>query len=288
MFIYKSISSIVQSTSRCHLKTRGYSYLPPDLNKYKKHEEMEQEVDRVKAKEKAKRALKKWRKEEPKVPDALSSILDFSETFDNQMYAKSLPTKPTEFGKWFRDQQVDYVKWSQRYIPERQGTLGKDLAITHYICHRGGRVRRKGHTEFIEPKDFDNLPGTYEPLWFVEEIDASGIPLYYEALDNFKDLNRLKTVSFKGNPNFDDWCIERILAICPNIHSLDVSDCEKVTERGLEGLYRNLNLKNLIITDFNHTASFELTVMLLEDSRPDINITVKKPTINKTQENQNN
>ncbi|XP_044016575.1 distal membrane-arm assembly complex protein 2 [Aphidius gifuensis] len=278
MFICKSISSIVQSSSKCHLKIRGYSYMPPDLNRFKKDVEND--------KEKAKRELKKWRKEPPKEYDPLASMLDFSESFDNQLYAKTMPTKPTEFSKWYRDQQTEYVKWSQRYIAERQATLGKDLAITHYICHRGGRIRRKGLTKFIEPKDFDQLPSTYDPLWLVEEVDASGIPLYYDALDNFKDLNRLKIVSFSGNPNFDDWCLERILAICPNIHHLDVSDCEKVTERGLEGLYRNLNLKNLIITDHKHTASFELTVLLLEDSRPDLNITVKKPTVDKAQEKQ--
>lgn len=271
MFIYKSISSIKRAPGVVtpSLSLRVFSHFPS--------EEKNNNTDLERDKAEGKRLLRKWRKEEPQEKDAFASLLDFSETIEESMYRKKFPLKPSEFTEWFDTKKIEYNKWSQRYIAERHATLGKDLAITHYVLHRGGKIRRKGHSNYLGPDDMINLPNSYDPTWLVEEIDASGIELYYEALDNFKDLERLKIARFCNNQNFDDWCLERILAICPNIQHLDVSNCVNVTERGLEGIYRNWNLKTLVITDFNCTAAFELTVLLLEDVRPDLKVIVNRP-----------
>lgn len=195
--------------------------------------------------------------------------------------------KLTEWISWYERKQIEYLRWSQRYIPERQEVLGNDLGLAHFIVHRNGRVRRKGSTEFIGADDILELPNKYIPTWFLEEVDASGTELCYEGIENFTDTSRLKIAAFRNCKNFDDWCLERLLCLCPNLQVLDVSDNEKITERGLEGVYRAWNLEKLIVTDWGHGAAFELTCIMLEEVLPKITIEIKKPNAEHLKSNEN-
>lgn len=71
-------------------------------------------------------------------------------------------------------------------MPERHQSLGPDLATTHFITARGGKIRFVNNEEWITFDDITEkkVPSFYVPGFFIEEIDASGMNLCYEGFDN--------------------------------------------------------------------------------------------------------
>lgn len=172
--------------------------------------------------------------------------------------------------KWLTNEKVQAIKADQKFVPERHETLGADLAAAHFIIHRSGRIKFKGDTHWreLDEKGKHNLPNTYNPSYLLEAIDVNGFDMHYEGLSNFCSLMRLKWLSLKNCKNVDDWGLDKISAEMPELEYLDISGCEKITERGLESLYRMFNLKTLIITNHYKSVAFELTCLMLEDCTP--------------------
>lgn len=195
------------------------------------------------------------------------------------------PTKPykilpLELKKWFNAKKRNYLKEDQRFIQERHRILGCDMAAAHFLVFRGGKVKFFDQPEWKSSNDDGtyDLPDRYDPTWRITHLDASGIDLYYEGIENFRNLRTLSWASFKGNKYFDDWCMDKVAAEFPNMEFLDVSDCPMLTERGLEALYRLYSLRKLIVTDFHKQPSFELTCALLEDCCPELDIEILEPS----------
>lgn len=176
------------------------------------------------------------------------------------------------FPKWLHHRAIAFKKYDQRFRPERHKVLGADLAAAHFIVFRGGRVRFKGKTFWTkeDEKGSCDLPTVYDHRYILEAVDASNVDLYYEGLSNLCGLNKLKWLSLKNCKNIDDWGLDKISAEFPELEYLDISDCEKITERGLESLYRMVNLKTLIVTNHYKTVAFELTCFMLEDCMPNL------------------
>ncbi|XP_063980497.1 distal membrane-arm assembly complex protein 2 [Diachasmimorpha longicaudata] len=193
------------------------------------------------------------------------------------VFQHKVSLKWTDWIAWWRKKQLEYLRWSQRYIAERHEILGNDLALAHFLLHRNGKIRRKGSKEYMLPDMAVDLPCKFDPTWFLEEIDASGTEVCYEGLDNFANIPRLKIAAFRNCRYFDEWCLEKFVALCPNLEILDISENEQITERGLEGLYRAWNLKKLIVTNWGHGAAFELTCLLLQEALPQLNLEIKIP-----------
>ncbi|CAD6224698.1 GSCOCG00005508001-RA-CDS [Cotesia congregata] len=183
---------------------------------------------------------------------------------------------PSDFSRWYYVKQHEYLQYDQRYLPERNQALGNDLAATHFLIFRHSRIRKKGETEFWDANDMEKIPNLYTQNWYLEEIDASNSEIIFEGIENFKGLKFLKRASFKNCKHFDDWCLDRVIGLCPTLEYLNVSECKKLTDRGLESLYRAWNLKEFHISDYFHSPSFELTCMMVEDCMPQLKINVKK------------
>ncbi|XP_034951326.1 distal membrane-arm assembly complex protein 2 [Chelonus insularis] len=217
------------------------------------------------------RKLKKWR--------TLPNLVDETKFFS--IFKRSTPNKvfPWYFGRgslspsedtelFIKDLKSRILDHDQRFIPERHQTLGNELAVAHMIVFREGRVRQLGSEKFLSLENFDELPTTYKPEWFLEEIDCTNMIISYKGLLNLKGLRYLKRVTYKNCEHFDDWCLERVVALCPHLEYLDISDCKEITEHGLECLYKAWNLKELVVTDWYERPEFELSCLLLEDCKP--------------------
>ncbi|KYQ50515.1 ATP synthase subunit s-like protein [Trachymyrmex zeteki] len=183
--------------------------------------------------------------------------------------------KETDFSfgnisKWFKHNKAEYVKFNQSFNPMRHEILGADLATAHFLVHRGGLVRFKGNTCWMErnKEGLYELPCSYDPSYILEAVDVNGFDLHYEGLSNLCGLRKLKWLSLKDCKNIDDWGLDKISAEFPELEYLDISGCKKITERGLESLYRMMNLKELIVTNCNKSVAFELACFMLEDCTP--------------------
>lgn len=192
--------------------------------------------------------------------------------------------KETDFSiynirKWYAHTQVVIDKQNQEFIPERHHILGADLATAHFVIHRDGKVRFQGDTYWtvLEANDSHRLPHKYDPLYIIEAVDINGFNLYYDGLSNLCGLTKLKWLSLKDCKNIDDWGLDKISAEYPNLEYLDISGCVKITERGLECLYRMMKLKTLIVTNHHKSVAFELSCFMLEECIPGLTCTIHVP-----------
>ncbi|CAL1679255.1 unnamed protein product [Lasius platythorax] len=202
----------------------------------------------------------------------------------NIMWFPMKAGKETDFSlgnisKWFAHQMTTYSKHEQRFIPERHEILGADLATAHFVVCRDGRVKFKGNTYWTEKdeKGSYDLPNKYDSRYILEAVDASNVDLYYEGLSNLCGLRKLKWLSLKNCKNIDDWGLDKISAEFPELEHLDISGCKRITERGLESLYRMDSLKTLIVTNHYKSVAFELTCLMLEDCMPNLTCEIYIP-----------
>lgn len=78
-----------------------------------------------------------------------------------------------------------------RYKPERHQILGPDLATTHFIAARGGKIRFVNNENWVTIDDIteNRVPSFFVPGFVIEEIDASGMQLFYEGFDNLSEFH---------------------------------------------------------------------------------------------------
>ncbi|XP_068082635.1 distal membrane-arm assembly complex protein 2-like [Anabrus simplex] len=146
---------------------------------------------------------------------------------------------------------------------------GNDLAAAHFIVYRNGSVKFCGRTDWVkknEEEEYD-LPEKYVPDLYVEAIDASNMPIYYEGLRNLYGLKHLKWLSFNSCPYFDDWCMDRISGeYMETLEYLDISNCLNVTEVGLCALYRFQTLQTLKLEQGKHAQTDRVNQETQENS----------------------
>ncbi|XP_050036260.1 distal membrane-arm assembly complex protein 2 [Dermacentor andersoni] len=159
---------------------------------------------------------------------------------------------------------------SQKFFAERHGILGADLAAASFLVFRGALVKFHGKDEwFMKKKDDEmGLPIKYEPGWVIEAIDAANAELYYEGLDNLTCLEGLKTLRLAGNPNVDDWFLDRLSQFKETLEHLDISGCPQITEHGLAVLYRLRKLKTITLGHLSHVKHLKLVGLMLEEAIP--------------------
>uniref|UniRef100_A0A023GB18 ATP synthase subunit s-like protein n=1 Tax=Amblyomma triste TaxID=251400 RepID=A0A023GB18_AMBTT len=170
--------------------------------------------------------------------------------------------------KLYREKMSRLV--SQKFIPERHGILGPDLAAASFLVFRGALVKFHGNDKwFKRTKDGDTgLPGKRQPGWVLEAIDASDTEIYYEGLDNLTCLEGLKSLKLAGNPNIDDWFLDRLSQFRETLEHLDLSGCPQITEHGLAALYRLRKLKTITLAHLSHIQHIKLVALMLEEAIP--------------------
>ncbi|CAK9292782.1 unnamed protein product [Gordionus sp. m RMFG-2023] len=88
----------------------------------------------------------------------------------------------------------------------------------------------------------------------IKKLDFSNSRIMYRGLENLQGLDYLLEMSFSGCAYIDDTCISRlpILVNTNFFQSLDISNCSKITDKGLATLHnlspgiQRILLKNLI------------------------------------------
>lgn len=178
---------------------------------------------------------------------------------------------------WFKRKREEFQVFNQKYSADRVKALGSDLAVAHFVVFRGGAVRFRGHNEFIrwtnKREEYSaNLPKSYDPKYFVEAIDVSNIRIYYQGLENFKNLYKIKWLSLKNNPVLDNWCLDYIAHTIPYLEYLDISGCTQVTGAGIAGLQKLTQLKELVVSGSD--IELQMACFALEDTIPGLFITI--------------
>lgn len=198
---------------------------------------------------------------------------EVKETFITRLQ-QPIPVKPSSIKKMWTLNAEKQERFLQQFIPERHRILGNDLAAAHFLVYRKGRVRFYGEENWVKQNDYDEvpLPDRYVHGMFVEAIDCEGVELYYEGLENLRRLKSLRYLSFKNVKSFDDWCLDRVSGSeFESLEELNLSGTV-VTQRGLQSLYRIPSLKKLILDDPYRDSEWSLTIAMLQEIIPDLQI----------------
>lgn len=117
-----------------------------------------------------------------------------------------------------------------------------------------------------------DLPKRFDPDWVIDGIKCDGMELYYEGLENVRRLHSLKTFSVKNVKQFDDWCLDRLAGHqYESLEELDISGTS-ITTNGLVAVPKLQSLKVLIVSDVKRSSAFELSLLMLEDILPGLEI----------------
>ncbi|CRL02552.1 CLUMA_CG015848, isoform A [Clunio marinus] len=194
-----------------------------------------------------------------------------------------LDLRPKKVKEFFVKHAEEKERFLQQFIPDRHEILGNDLAAAHFILFRFGQVKFKGQNNWMKAdseRNF-NLPDKYVSNMFLEAIDCENMTLYYEGLDNIRRLKHLRYLSFKNVKKFDDWCLDRVSSLeLDNLSVLILSGTE-VTFRGLGALYRIPSLKRLTLDKPYRDPEWKLTIAMLQDILPELEIIESTPPIEK-------
>lgn len=219
-----------------------------------------------------------WRKQPFERPGAWYSKFKLFLQDDEEKVKETLITRlqqpidlrPSTMKKFFKKTREKQERFMQQYIPERNQILGNDLAAAHFIVFRGGVVKFVGQSHWIKADEklhFD-LPDKFVSDMFLEAVDCANMELYYEGLDNIRRLKHLRFMSFKNVKPFDDWCLDRVSG--SELDSLEILNLSgtNITHRGLQALYRVPSLRKLIVDDPNRDTNWSLTLAMLQDINP--------------------
>ncbi|XP_012280170.1 distal membrane-arm assembly complex protein 2 [Orussus abietinus] len=226
------------------------------------------------------KGIKEWRKP---IEQEKSFLQMFNRDKEPNQFLQFLRSSrdplPLEVIRWCEKKVKESIKVDQRFRPERHGSLGSDLAAAYFIVYRGGRVKFDEHSEWtkLDKDDECNMPNKFNPNYILKAIDLSGMNIIYEGLDNLRNLTKVTWASFRNCPNFDDWCLDKITGNFPQLEYLDISSCPKITERGLESIYKITDLKTLIVTNYYGSQAFDITCLMLQDCIPTLKCHLREP-----------
>ncbi|KHN78647.1 ATP synthase subunit s-like protein [Toxocara canis] len=174
-----------------------------------------------------------------------------------------------------RYRHFQHLQFDQRFIPERLLFLGPDLAAAHFLVHRDAAVKFVGDDVWIkkDKKGRYDLPGRKVPGLFIEAIDASDTELMFEGFDNLCELEHLRMLRLAGCQYADDWMMGRIgTMFSRSLEMLDLSDCDRITAKGLTGLRSLKKLRYLRLEGMDHIKDIAKTALLLEQSIPNLKV----------------
>ncbi|KER19972.1 hypothetical protein X801_02391 [Opisthorchis viverrini] len=171
--------------------------------------------------------------------------------------------------KWALDRMKRQNRLRQIVSNDAIQHLGLDLAVAHMICNIGGRVKFVGSDKWffryanLRPE----LPTQYAGDLRLSAIDLSGSNVVFEGFELFPQLRELRQLRVRRCIYVDDFCMSRVGRIA-NLELLDVSECPRVTSKGLATLAQLKNLRHLLVHNNPTMEDKELVCLLLEEHLP--------------------
>ncbi|XP_075998788.1 distal membrane-arm assembly complex protein 2 [Genypterus blacodes] len=160
-----------------------------------------------------------------------------------------------------------YYGYTQRFY-------GSDIAAAYYVLRMRGGFRFVGHPDWFRTDQRGKFNWTFltykdTPL---EEVDVSHTVINYTGIDNLEGQKSLRTLSLRGCPEVDDWCLARLHVFQDSLEKLDISRCPRITIGGLVALRNLKGLRHLDVSFLPGISNHGLLIILLEEMLPQCHI----------------
>lgn len=126
------------------------------------------------------RKLRQWRKMPDRGPQSFLGLWDRSAmapkakrdtSFGNPERGEEMELSFAGVKKFFAEAKIDFKKDNQKFIKERLEILGADLAAAHFLLFRGGKVKFRGHTNWMKEEEYPNLPTAFDARYIFHFLE---------------------------------------------------------------------------------------------------------------------
>ncbi|XP_077467899.1 distal membrane-arm assembly complex protein 2 isoform X2 [Stigmatopora argus] len=176
--------------------------------------------------------------------------------------------------KWIAWMKLRRLQTTNAYYSYTAGLYGPNVAAAYYaLCLKGG-LRFVGQSNWFRVDqrgklDWDFL--TYRDKQ-LEEVDMSHTLINHTGLSNLAGQQSLRTMSFRGCSEVDDWFLARLHLFQDSLKELDISYCPRITTGGLVALRNLKGLQRLNISGLPSISTPGLVTILLEEMLPECEI----------------
>ncbi|XP_062241958.1 distal membrane-arm assembly complex protein 2 isoform X1 [Platichthys flesus] len=187
---------------------------------------------------------------------------------------------------WSSQLKRRVIKRKNAYYSYAQRFHGSDIAAAYYVLNLKGGFRFVGLSAWFRANhrgkfNWDFLNHKDTPL---EEVDMSYSVINYTGLVNLEGQRSLRTLSFRGCPEVDDWFLAKLHMFQDSLEELDISHCPRITTGGLAALRNLKGLQRLDISSLPGISSPGLIIILLEEMLPQCQITASGYNLSLSQE----
>jgi len=155
---------------------------------------------------------------------------------------------------------------------------GEDRVCAEWVLRNGGGIRFVGSKERLPLMDYNLLPDETESLDYkLEEIDLTGSDVLNMGFKHLKNLKHLKSIKMRGVKTVTDDSIQHFVHVKSTLEKLEIGECTKITEAGLECLHELTNLQHVTIYKMKKIPDLERAVSSMKDAMPWCTFDIKDP-----------
>lgn len=163
------------------------------------------------------------------------------------------------------------------YYGYTESHWGPDIAAAFFCLSMKGGFRYVGQSEwFLTDRrgkfnwDFINYPDTQ-----LQDVNMNHTLINYTGLENLEGQECLRTLSFRGCPEVNDWFLARLHMFSESLEELDISHCPQISVGGLAALRNLKRLKRLDVSSLPKISCPGMVVILLEEMLPECQVIAK-------------
>jgi len=148
--------------------------------------------------------------------------------------------------------------------------LGADLAAAKFVIGKfGGKIQDETGSWITR---VGQLPKKFVESFKVTAIELTNSNILTEGLDNFAELDYVKSLNLSRNKNLDDFAcdiIAREFRKSRVLESIDLSFNEQISVHGLNALFRIPSIRHIraVQTGASKYENMDLFALLAEDER---------------------
>ncbi|XP_013109172.1 ATP synthase subunit s, mitochondrial [Stomoxys calcitrans] len=153
---------------------------------------------------------------------------------------------------------------------ERQRLVGPDRLCAEWVIKNGGGICIVDAPKRLI-RDYNTLPPEHY-RFKIKVIDGSGASLMKIGLEHFKGCNHIDTVIFHKCKHLESDGLDGLVHLKNTLNTLQISECDNISDDGLEVIGQMEHLKNLRIFNMRYVKDINGVLGKLKKSLPNCQI----------------
>uniref|UniRef100_A0A1L8EDI2 Putative atp synthase subunit s mitochondrial n=1 Tax=Haematobia irritans TaxID=7368 RepID=A0A1L8EDI2_HAEIR len=153
---------------------------------------------------------------------------------------------------------------------ERQRLVGADRLCAEWVIKNGGAICTIDAPKRLI-RDYNTLPPEHY-RFKIKVVDGSGASLMKIGLEHFKGCNHIDTVVFHQCKHLEADGLDGLLHLKQTLNTLQISECDNISDDGLTIIEHLENLKMLRIFNMRYVKDLDGVIAKLKKALPNCNM----------------